>query len=184
MESLHAKYPDDVEAAAFYALSRIKSSPTPAEIPNQLEAAAILEPIVKANPNHPGAVHYLIHAYDYPSLASRGLVAADHYASLAPWVPHALHMPSHIYTRLGMWQKSIAANMASAEASREYGAKYHPARRTPRSFTRSTIWPTVTSRRRRIRRRARSQRSLRRLRRRFPNRTSRRRTREAPYPPV
>ena len=126
MEQLHAKYPDDIEAATFYALSRIKSSPTPAEIPNQLEAAAILEPIYKAHPNHPGAVHYLIHAYDYPTLATKGLPAADHYASIAPWVPHALHMPSHIYTRLGMWQKSIASNTSSAEAAREYQAKYHP----------------------------------------------------------
>jgi len=126
MEKLHARYPDDVEAAAFYALSLIKSSPTPAEIPTQLEAAAILEPLFKAYPNHPGAVHYLIHAYDYPTLAKKGLTAADHYASIAPWVPHALHMPSHIYTRLGMWPKSIAANVGSAEAARAYEAKYHP----------------------------------------------------------
>jgi tetratricopeptide (TPR) repeat protein len=126
MEKLHAQYPDDVEAAAFYALSLIKSSPTPAEVPTLLEAAAILEPLFKAHPNHPGAVHYLIHAYDYPTLATKGLTAADHYASIAPWVPHALHMPSHIYTRLGMWQKSITANAASAEAAREYEAKYHP----------------------------------------------------------
>ena len=126
MARLHTQYPGDVEAAAFYALSLIKSSPTPAEIPTQIEAAAILEPLFKAHPNHPGVVHYLIHAYDYPTLASKGLAAADHYASIAPWVPHALHMPSHIYTRLGMWQKSIAANAASAEAAREYEAKYHP----------------------------------------------------------
>jgi tetratricopeptide (TPR) repeat protein len=126
MERLHAKYPKDVEAAAFYALSLINSSPKKEEISIQLKAAAILEPLWKKNPNHPGLVHYLIHAYDYPTLAPRGLAAADHYASIAPWVPHALHMPSHIYTRLGMWQKSIDANVASAEASREYARKYHP----------------------------------------------------------
>ena len=126
MERLHTKYPDDVEAAAFYALSLINSSPKEDDIPTQLKAAAILEPLWKKYPNHPGLVHYLIHAYDYPSLAPRGLAAADQYASIAPWVPHALHMPSHIYTRLGMWQKSIDANLASAEASREYARKYHP----------------------------------------------------------
>jgi tetratricopeptide (TPR) repeat protein len=126
MRRLHETYPEDVEAAAFYALSLIKSSPTPAEVATQLEAAAILEPLWKKHPNHPGLVHYLIHAYDYPSLAPKGLAAADYYATIAPWVPHALHMPSHIYTRLGMWSKSIEANSASAEAARAYASKYHP----------------------------------------------------------
>ena len=125
LERLHAKYPDDVEAAAFYALSLIYASPTKEELPNQLKAAAILEPLWKQHPDHPGLVHYLIHAYDHPTLAPKGLAAADHYASIAPWVPHALHMPSHIYTRLGMWQKSIAGNVASAEAARDYARKYH-----------------------------------------------------------
>jgi tetratricopeptide (TPR) repeat protein len=126
MERLHVKYPDDVEAAAFYALSMIKSSPTKDELPIQLQAAGILEPLWKQHPNHPGLVHYIIHAYDYPTLAPKGLAAADYYASLAPWVPHALHMPSHIYTRLGMWQKSIDSNAASAEAARQYAKQYHP----------------------------------------------------------
>jgi len=126
MERLHAKYPQDVEAAAFYALSTIKSSPTQEELPIQLRAAAILEPLWKQHRDHPGLVHYLIHAYDYPTLAAQGLEAADHYAAIAPWVPHALHMPSHIYTRLGLWQKSIEANLASASAARAYAAKYHP----------------------------------------------------------
>ncbi|HEV8700941.1 MAG TPA: tetratricopeptide repeat protein [Candidatus Polarisedimenticolia bacterium] len=126
MEKVHAKYPADVEAAAFYALSLILSSPKEEDLPIQLKAAGILEPLWKKNPNHPGLVHYLIHAYDYPSLAPKGLAAADQYASLAPWVPHALHMPSHIYTRLGMWQKSIDANLASSQAAREYSRKYHP----------------------------------------------------------
>jgi tetratricopeptide (TPR) repeat protein len=126
MERLHAKYPNDVEAAAFHALSLIQSSPTKEEIPTQLKAAGILEPLWKGNRNHPGLVHYLIHAYDYPSLAHKGLAAADYYATIAPWVPHALHMPSHIYTRLGMWEKSIEGNAASAEAARAYARQYHP----------------------------------------------------------
>jgi tetratricopeptide (TPR) repeat protein len=126
LEKLHRKYPDDVEAAAFYALSLILSSPKEEDLPTQLKAAAILEPLWKKNPSHPGLVHYLIHAYDMPALAEKGLQAADEYAGIAPRVPHALHMPSHIYTRLGLWQKSIDGNLASAEAAREYANQYHP----------------------------------------------------------
>ena len=126
MERLHATYPDDIEAAAFHALSLIQSSPTKEQLPGQLKAAGILEPLWKQHPNHPGLVHYLIHAYDYPTLAEKGVAAADYYASIAPWVPHALHMPSHIYTRLGMWQKSIEGNAASAAAARAYARQYHP----------------------------------------------------------
>jgi tetratricopeptide (TPR) repeat protein len=126
MERLHAAHPDDVEAGAFHALSMILPSPTKDQLPQQLKAAGILEGLWKQHPNHPGVVHYLIHAYDYPSLAEKGVAAADHYASIAPWVPHALHMPSHIYTRLGMWQKSIDGNAASAEAARAYGRQFHP----------------------------------------------------------
>src|SRR5213079_308152 len=85
-----------------------------------LEAAGILEKLRARNANHPGITHYLIHSYDYPALAERGLSAAQVYALIAPWVPHALHMPSHISTRLGMWEESVAANRASAEASRAY----------------------------------------------------------------
>ncbi len=126
MEKVHLKYPDDVEAAAFHALSLILSSPKEQDVPNQMKAALILEPLWKKHPDHPGLVHYLIHAYDHPALASKGLAAADQYASIAPWVPHALHMPSHIYTRLGLWQKSIDGNLASARAAREYARQYHP----------------------------------------------------------
>jgi len=82
-------------------------------------------PLGAKNPNHPGVVHYLIHSYDYPALAQRGLAAAKAYAAIAPWVPHALHMPSHIFTRLGMWDESIAANRSSADASRAYAASRH-----------------------------------------------------------
>ncbi|PYL70177.1 MAG: hypothetical protein DMF22_10075, partial [Verrucomicrobia bacterium] len=83
------------------------------------------EKLWKQNANHPGVVHYLIHCYDYPALAQRGLAAAQSYDSIAPRVPHALHMPSHIFTRLGMWDESIAANQSSADASRAYAAMRH-----------------------------------------------------------
>src|SRR5437773_6039563 len=91
----------------------------------QLYTVSLLLKLLKQYPNLPGVVHYLIHCYDYPVLAQRGLSAAQSYTSIAPWVPHALHMPSHIFTRLGMWNESIAANRASAEASRAYAAMRH-----------------------------------------------------------
>jgi tetratricopeptide (TPR) repeat protein len=128
MQQLRDKYPDDFEVQAFYAfavLSAGYATPNDTTLSKQLEAAAILEKLWKQNPNHPGVVHYLIHSYDYPQLAQRGLAAAQAYDSIAPWVPHALHMPSHIFTRLGMWDESIAANRASAEASRAYAAMRH-----------------------------------------------------------
>jgi tetratricopeptide (TPR) repeat protein len=128
MRQLRDKYPDDFEAQTFYAFAVLAvgyATPNDTTLFNQLQAAAILEKLWKKNPNHPGVVHYLIHCYDYPALAQRGLAAARSYNSIAPWVPHALHMPSHIFTRLGMWDESIAANRASAEASRAYAASRH-----------------------------------------------------------
>src|SRR5215471_1145919 len=128
MHQLRDKYPDDFETQAFYAFAVLAvgyASPNDTSLSKQLEAAAIFEKLWKQNANHPGVVHYLIHCYDYPALAQRGLAAAQSYASIAPWVPHALHMPSHIFTRLGMWDESIAANQASAEASRAYAAMRH-----------------------------------------------------------
>src|SRR5881394_3545795 len=128
MRQLSQKYPDDFETQTFYALAVLAvgyANPTDTALSNQLKAAGILEKLWKKNPNHPGVVHYLIHSYDYPALATRGLPAAQSYAAIAPWVPHALHMPSHIFTRLGMWDESIAANRASAEASRAYAAMRH-----------------------------------------------------------
>ena len=128
MRQLRDKYPDDFEVETFYAFAVLGvgySTPNDATLSKQLEAAGMLEKLWKQNPNHPGVVHYLIHSYDYPQLAQRGLAAAKSYASIAPWVPHALHMPSHIFTRLGMWDESIAANRASAEASRAYAAMRH-----------------------------------------------------------
>src|SRR5213595_2308199 len=128
MHQLRDKYPDDFETQTFYGFAVLAvgyATPSDTSFSKQLEAAAILEKLRKQNPNHPGVVHYLIHCYDYPALAQRGLAAARSYDSIAPWVPHALHMPSHIFTRLGMWDKSIAANRASADASRAYAAMRH-----------------------------------------------------------
>ena len=128
MRQLRDKYPDDFEVQTFYAFSVLGvgyATPNDTTLSKQLEAAGILEKLWKQNAKHPGVVHYLIHAYDYPQFAQRGLTAAKTYDSIAPWVPHALHMPSHIFTRLGMWDESIAANQASAEASRAYAAMRH-----------------------------------------------------------
>jgi tetratricopeptide (TPR) repeat protein len=128
MRQLRDKYPDDFEVQTFHAfavLSAGYATPFDTSLSKQLEAAAIFEKLWKQNPNHPGVVHYLIHCYDYPEFAQRGLAAALAYDDIAPWVPHALHMPSHIFTRLGMWDESIAANQASAEASRAYAAMRH-----------------------------------------------------------
>src|SRR5438093_9862914 len=128
MRTLYERYPDDVETQTFYALAVLAvgyANPTDTTLSNQLKAAGILEKLWKKNPNHPGVAHYLIHSYDYPALAERGLAAARSYGSIAPWVPHALHMPSHIFTRLGMWEESIAANRSSAYAARPYPAMRH-----------------------------------------------------------
>ncbi len=135
MRKLYDKYPDDVEVQTFYALAVLAvgyATPTDTTLANQLRAAAIqlraaaiLEKLWKTNPQHPGVAHYLIHSYDYSAFAERGLAAARSYSSIAPWVPHALHMPSHIFTRLGMWEDSIAANRSSSEASRAYAKMRH-----------------------------------------------------------
>jgi tetratricopeptide (TPR) repeat protein len=121
MASLHQRYPDDREAAIFYALAlNATALPTDKTLANQKKAAAILEPIFAEQPKHPGVAHYLIHSDDSPSLAEAGLPAARRYAEIAPSVPHALHMPSHIFTRLGYWQESIDTNLRSAEAGQVY----------------------------------------------------------------
>jgi tetratricopeptide (TPR) repeat protein len=128
MRQLRDKYPDDFEVQTFYAFAVLATgyaTPNDTSLSKQLEAAGILEKLWKQEANHPGVVHYLIHSYDYPQFAQRGLTAAQTYDSIAPWVPHALHMPSHIFTRLGMWDESIAANRASAEASRAYSTMRH-----------------------------------------------------------
>ncbi len=125
MRTVAARLPDDFEAQAWHALAVLAvgyATPNDAKLSHQLQAAGVLEKLWKQNPKHPGVTHYLIHSYDYPSLARRGLPAANAYAAIAPWVPHALHMPSHIYTRLGMWEEAIASNRASADAARDYAA--------------------------------------------------------------
>ncbi|MGE0449472.1 MAG: hypothetical protein AB7Q29_07805 [Vicinamibacterales bacterium] len=123
MEGLHQKYPDDVEATIFYALALNEAwdhdDKTYADL---LRAAQLLEPIQLRYPDHPGVAHYIIHSYDFPPLAQRGLAAANRYADLAPAAPHALHMPSHIYSMLGMWEASIAANVKTVALGKAYAA--------------------------------------------------------------
>ncbi len=115
MEALATRYPDDREATVFYALAlNMTIVPTDKTYANQLKAAGLLEKVFAEQPNHPGVAHYLIHTYDYPAIAEKGLVAARRYASIAPAAPHALHMPSHVFTRVGSWQESIDSNRASA----------------------------------------------------------------------
>ena len=127
MEALVQQYPEDREAAAFYALALLGTAPpNDATFAAQKQAADILNGLLVQEPQHPGAIHYLIHAYDYPSLATMALPAARVYAQVAPSSPHALHMPSHIFTRLGLWSESIDSNLASADAARRQVASTYP----------------------------------------------------------
>ena len=123
MARLHEKYPDDQEATAFYALAINQTAlPTDKTYAQQLKAAALLEELFAEDPEHPGLAHYIIHAFDHPPLASRALEAARRYASIAPSAPHALHMPSHTFTRVGAWQESIDTNIASAQTALRDGS--------------------------------------------------------------
>src|SRR5947209_792359 len=119
MHEVAAKYPEDHEAQIFYALA-IAASEDPADktYAGRLKAGGILEKLIEQEPEHPGLAHYLIHTYDVPALAARGLAAARRYSEIAPDAPHALHMPSHTYTRMGYWQESIDSNIAAAAAAR------------------------------------------------------------------
>ena len=118
MGELAAKYPKDDEAQIAYAITLNTSAPpTDKTYAQQTKGAALLEPISKRMPQHPGVTHYLIHLYDYPETAEKGLDAANRYAKLAPTAPHAQHMPSHIYTRVGYWKESILSNAAAAKAA-------------------------------------------------------------------
>lgn len=118
MAELAARYPDDKEASILSALvTSANFDPADKTYSNQLKAAKLLEPLFAAQPDHPGVAHYLIHSYDYPPIAKHGLAAARRYAQIAPDAPHALHMPSHIFTRVGYWQDSIETNRASAKAA-------------------------------------------------------------------
>jgi hypothetical protein len=125
MEQLAQRYPDDDEAQIYYALAlNVAASPSDKTYANQLKGAAILEKIWTRQPEHPGIAHYLIHLYDTPALAEKGLAAARRYAKVAPAAAHAQHMPSHIFTRLGYWQESIASNIESARVAKE-AADFH-----------------------------------------------------------
>jgi hypothetical protein len=122
MEQLAGRYKDDDEAQIFYALAlNTSASPADKTYANQLKGGALLEPISLRQPNHPGVAHYLIHLYDYPPIAEKGLGAARRYAKIAPAAAHAQHMPSHIFTRLGLWEDSIASNVESARVAKEDG---------------------------------------------------------------
>lgn len=128
MRKVYDQFPHDFETRVFYAFAVLAvgyATPTDTSLSHQEAAGKMLETLWKQNRKHPGVAHYLIHSYDYPALARRALPAARAYAAIAPWVPHALHMPSHIFTRLGMWDESVATNQASAEASRAYAAQRH-----------------------------------------------------------
>jgi tetratricopeptide (TPR) repeat protein len=122
MERLAAKYPDDVEAKIFHALALNESFDHKSMEP-LLKAIAILEPIDKKYPDHPGVTHYLIHSYDFPAIAKRGVPAANKYAKIAPSAPHAQHMPSHIYSMVGMWEESVMSNWRSVAVANDYVAK-------------------------------------------------------------
>jgi tetratricopeptide (TPR) repeat protein len=125
MKKVYETYPEDHEAAAFYALSLLASEPhEDATFANRKQAAAILEKLFIIEPDHPGVAHYLIHSYDKPQLAQLGLPAARRYAQIAPASPHALHMPSHIFARVGLWQDDINSNVASIAATRKTAAMH------------------------------------------------------------
>jgi len=127
MKALHEAYPQDVEASAFYALSLLASeAPTDTSLTNENAALAILVPLFEKNPDHPGLAHYIIHTCDTPKLAQQGLSAAQRYAAIASSSPHALHMPAHIFARLGMWPEDIQSNLASAAASEKAEAAGEP----------------------------------------------------------
>jgi tetratricopeptide (TPR) repeat protein len=121
MEKIHLKYPDDKEAAVFYALA-LNAAIDPADktFAKQKKAGNILQTLFPDKPDHPGIAHYTIHTYDYPEIAHQGLEAARKYASIAPSSAHALHMPSHIFTRLGYWDECIESNLASVYAAKCY----------------------------------------------------------------
>jgi tetratricopeptide (TPR) repeat protein len=122
MAEVVAKYSEDHEAQIFYALA-LAASEDPADkmYADRLKAGAILEKLFEEEPTHPGLAHYIIHTYDVPALADRGLVAARRYSEIAPDAPHALHMPSHTFTRTGYWQESIDSNIAATAAARREG---------------------------------------------------------------
>ena len=129
MEGVAQRYPQDDEAQMFYAITlNVAASPNDKTYSNQLKGAAILEPIFKRQPRHPGVAHYLIHLYDTPALAEKGIAAAKRFSEVAPAAAHAQHMPSHIFTRVGYWKDSIGSNIAAsraAKANKEFTDQLH-----------------------------------------------------------
>jgi tetratricopeptide (TPR) repeat protein len=127
MRTVREQFPDDAEAAIFYAIAVVANAP-PSDLTfaRQKHAAEVLTPLFARQPDHPGLAHYIIHAFDSPRLAEHGLGAARRYADIAPSAPHALHMPSHIFTRLGYWDESISTNRRSAAAEPDSNAAVHP----------------------------------------------------------
>lgn len=129
MERVYARYPRDREAGVFYALalnaSALARSPMDKTYAKQKKAAGILNRVLRLEPEHPGVTHYLIHSYDYPPLAHLALAAARSYAKIAPSSAHALHMPSHIFTRLGLWDEDVAMNIKSENSAKQYGQRNH-----------------------------------------------------------
>jgi tetratricopeptide (TPR) repeat protein len=125
MERMAQRYPDDYETQAYYALT-LQASAQKSDLTyaNQVKSAALLEKLFEQNPQHPGVTHYLIHAYDFAPLADKGIASARRYAGIAPAVPHARHMPSHIYSMVGLWEESIASNASAIEIQPDY---YHAA---------------------------------------------------------
>ena len=125
MERLYSHYPKDVDAAAFYALSLLAAAPpNDTTLANNRKAVALLNPLFDQYPDHPGLAHYIIHACDTPSLAPQGLHAAERYGAIAPSAPHAVHMPGHIFARLGMWKQDIESNLGSVAASEAAEARH------------------------------------------------------------
>src|SRR5205809_6067035 len=121
MEQIAQRYPDDYEVQVVYALTlQASASKTDLTYGSQLQSVAILEKLFEQNPQHPGVSHFIIHAYDFAPLADRGIAAAKRYASIAPAVPHARHMPSHIYSMVGMWEESVASNASALEIQPDY----------------------------------------------------------------
>jgi hypothetical protein len=119
MEKLAATYPDDIEAKLLYALAVSGNHDlNDKTFARPLKAASLLEPLFAAYPQHPGVAHYLIHSYDYPPIASKGVEAAKRYAQIAPDAAHAQHMPSHIFTRVGAWRESVASNQRSVATAK------------------------------------------------------------------
>ena len=123
MATVAAKYPGDTEAQIFYAISVVGiAAPSDKTYAYQLRAGAILEKLFQRQPDHPGLAHYIIHSYDVPALAERASAAAERYADIAPAAAHALHMPSHTFTRVGMWDQSVGTNLRSMEVAQQQGS--------------------------------------------------------------